>query len=309
MLQGGRPARWLGPLAIAGGVVTEVVVLHNNAGQFSWLPAVLVVGGLAASVVLALGSAVTATLRAIVLAAALGLLLLAPATWAVQTLGHATNGTFPTGGPASAGVMGGGPGGGGRRPGGGRGGGGFGGGPPAGAPGLGARAARRHAASGAPAPGCRRRAGRGSGAGARGPPGARRAATGTRRGAGGDMFGGDTQSLSAALAYAKAHGGGTVAVSSQSGAAGSLITSGASVAAIGGFSGQESQVSISWLADAVRDGRIRWVVTSGAGGGMRDGRVGSTTAMAAVAQACTPVSSVDSLYDCSQSEGALRAIA
>jgi hypothetical protein len=191
--------------------------------------------------------------------------------------------------------MGGGPGGGGPRGGAGPGGGGggFGGGPPAGAPGFGGRGG----AGAMPAPGS-----------ATAPPGA---ATGTVPGAGADggMFGGDTQSLSAALTYAKAHGGGTVAVSSQSGAAGSLITSGANVAAIGGFSGQESQVSISWLADAVRDGRIRWVVTSGGGGGMRDGRVGSTTAMAAVAQACTPVSSVDSLYDCSRSESALRAIA
>ena len=42
---------------------------------------------------------------------------------------------------------------------------------------------------------------------------------------------------------------------------------------------------------------------------MRDGRIGSTTAMAAVAKACKPVSSVDSLYDCSQSASALRAIA
>jgi 4-amino-4-deoxy-L-arabinose transferase-like glycosyltransferase len=286
VLQGGHAARLLGPLAIAGGAVSEIVVLHNNPGQFAWLPGVLVAGGLAAAVVLAMGSGIAARMRAIALAAALGLLLLAPATWAVQTLGHATNGTFPTGGPASASVMGGGPGGGGpggRGPGGGRG--AFGGGPPAGAPGIG-----------------------GTGAAPAAPGGVAAAPGGT---GGGGMFGGDTQSLSAALAYAKAHGGGTVAVSSQSGAAGSLITSGANVAAIGGFSGQESQVSISWLADAVRDGRIRWVVTSGGGGGggMRDGRIGSTTAMSAVAQACTAVSSVDSLYDCAHSEGALRAIA
>ena len=35
------------------------------------------------------------------------MLLLAPAAWAVQTLGHATSGTFPAGGPASAGFGGG----------------------------------------------------------------------------------------------------------------------------------------------------------------------------------------------------------
>jgi hypothetical protein len=59
-----------------------------------------------------------------------GLLLLAPAMWAVDTLGHPANGTFPTGGPASAQMMGGRDGDGGRPPGC-R---GFGGAPTAGAP-------------------------------------------------------------------------------------------------------------------------------------------------------------------------------
>ena len=44
--------------------------------------------------------------RAIVIAVALAALLAAPATWAAETLGHATNGTFPTGGPASASMAG-----------------------------------------------------------------------------------------------------------------------------------------------------------------------------------------------------------
>src|SRR5437764_5567158 len=38
---------------------------------------------------------------ALILSAAMFLLLLAPASWAVQTLGHPTSGTFPAGGPAS----------------------------------------------------------------------------------------------------------------------------------------------------------------------------------------------------------------
>ncbi len=282
IFRGDTAARWLAPLAIAGGVLTELVVLHNNPGQLSWLPAVLIAGGLAAALALGAG-AVAGKVRATVFAAVLGLLLLAPATWAVQTLDHATSGTFPAGGPASVamggaggggGPGGGGPGGGG--PGGGRPPGGFAGAPPAGAP---AFAPAQGGAAAAP-----------GGAG------------------GGGMFGGDTSSLNAAVTYAERHGGGTIAVSSQSGAAGSLITSGANVAAIGGFSGRESEVSVAWLADAVQDGRIRWVVTSGGGpGGMRDSRTGSTTAMSAVAAACARVSSVDSLYDCSQSASALRA--
>ena len=110
------------------------------------------------------------------------------------------------------------------------------------------------------------------------------------------MFGGDTSSVSAAVAYAQANGGGTIAVSSQSGAAGSLITSGADVAAIGGFSGRESQVSIEWLADAVKDGRIRYVLAEGADGMGNDGRIGSGEVMAAVEQVGAPTT-VDGLYD------------
>jgi 4-amino-4-deoxy-L-arabinose transferase-like glycosyltransferase len=268
--KGGRAARLLGPLAIAAGVATEIVVLHHNPGQLSWLPAVLVVGGIAASVAL-VTPAVVGRVRSTVLAAAVGLLLLAPATWALETLDHPANGTFPTGGPVAAGMAGGGPGGGPRGGPGGRGGPrpmdgrGIGNPPPAGAPSV--------------APG---------------------------RGTGGRGFRGDTTSLTAALAYATQHGGGSVAISSQSGAASSLITSGADVAAIGGFSGRESEVSVSWLADAVQDGRIRWVLTSSGGGGRADGRTGATTAMAAVETSCDAVSSVDGLYDCMQSAEALR---
>ncbi|MDX6719126.1 MAG: hypothetical protein QOJ63_1380 [Solirubrobacteraceae bacterium] len=297
VLRGDRAARVLGPLAIAGGVATEIVVLRHNPGQLTWLPGVLVVGGLAASVALVVRDP-RARVRRIALAAALGLLLLAPATWAFQTLGHPTNGTFPSGGPASAGMAGGGPGGpGGRGPGGLGGGarppgGAFGGGPPPGGAFGGGAPVGAPGAGGAP------------GAPPR-PPGM---APGTSGASGSSRpFGGDTQSLTAALRYVRQHGGGTIAVSSQSGAAGQLITSGADVAAIGGFSGRESQVSVAWLADAVDAGRIRWVVTTGGSGGMRDARIGSMTAMAAVARSCAPVSSVDGLYDCSHAAAALRA--
>jgi 4-amino-4-deoxy-L-arabinose transferase-like glycosyltransferase len=333
--RGDRAARRLAPLAIAGGVATELVVLHNNPGQLTWLPALLIGGGLVGALALAAPS-VGARLRAIALTAVLGLLLLAPATWAVQTLGHATSGTFPAGGPASiamGGPGGGRPGGGGPRGGGPRGAGGragFGPGgaaapptatgaaPSAGAPAFGPGGAAAGAMPGAPGAAASGATPAAPGAAARGATpaapgaaasGASPAAPGAAGGRG-SPFAGDTSSLAAAVSYAKAHGGGTVAVSSQSGAAGQLITSGADVAGIGGFSGRESEVSVSWLADAVRDGRIRWVLTSGAGpGGMRDARTGSTKAMAAVAQACTAVGSVDGLYDCSHSAAALRAAA
>ena len=128
----------------------------------------------------------------------MAVLLIAPASWSVQTLGHATSGTFPAGGPATTGQ--------------------FGGGPPGGG------------------------------------------------GNGGGPFAGDTSTLAEAVAYVEANGGGTIAVSSQSGAAGQLIAQGADVAAIGGFSGRESEVSVEWLAQAVADGRIRYVLTDGADG-------------------------------------------
>ena len=50
-------------------------------------------------------------LRAALLGAALAALLVAPASWAVDTLGHPTNGTFPAGGPTGSARGPGGPGG------------------------------------------------------------------------------------------------------------------------------------------------------------------------------------------------------
>jgi hypothetical protein len=107
-------------------------------------------------------------------------------------------------------------------------------------------------------------------------------------------MGNDSQTQ-AALTYVKQHGGGTIAVSSQSSAAPAIIASGAKVAGIGGFSGRESDVAVSWLAQRVRSGEIRWVLaeqSSGFGGraGMPgDTRAGSKAAMTAVSEACRKV--------------------
>ena len=104
-------------------------------------------------------------------------------------------------------------------------------------------------------------------------------------------------------------------MSSQSGAAGSIIQSGSDVAGIGGFSGRESEVTTAWLADAVRSGRVRWVLTSDSGDfGANDGRVGSSKVMAAVAQVgrkvtITSGSSTTTLYDLSGRADALAAVA
>lgn len=247
-------ARVMAPLALAAGLATELVVLHNDPGAMtSWRPVLIALSVLAA---LALVVASPPRVRYALLAAGLAALLAAPASWAIDTLGHATSGTFPAGGPQAASFGAGGP----------R---GFGG------------------AGGFPAAG----------------------------GGGGGMFGG--QSLSRVLAYVRAHGGGTLAVSSQSGAAASIIATGAHVAGIGGFSGRESEVTVAWLAREVQAGRLRWVLSDGrsARGFGGDTRAGATAALAAVARSCRAVPSPagtsvsGTLYDCRGQGGALLALA
>jgi 4-amino-4-deoxy-L-arabinose transferase-like glycosyltransferase len=247
MALGELHARVLAPLAIAAGVLSEVLVIHNGATDMQWIVPLLVVVGVVAAFVLA--SQVPRRLRIAAVSVALGALLIAPASWAFDTLGHATSSTFPAGGPQSAA---------------------FGGG---GGPGGAALGRARFAGGGPPTDG----------------------------GAGG-AFGADTSELSSALAYVNSHGGGTVAVSSQSGASASIIQSGAGVAGIGGFSGRESDVTVAWLKREISAGKIRWVLATGngfGGGGFgADSRTRSQTAMSWVQQSCKAVSSVSGLYDC-----------
>ncbi|MFL5840128.1 MAG: ArnT family glycosyltransferase, partial [Thermoleophilaceae bacterium] len=169
-------ARVFGPLAVLAGAGTEIAVLDANPGQLSWLPPLLVLALVPAAVVLASTSG--AGWRNAALATALAVLLIAPASWSVQTLGYATNGTFPAGGPASAGMGGGGPGG--ARFAGGPGAGGF----PRGT--LGAPGGLPGRATGGPPPFAGGNAG------------------------GGGRFGGNRAGLTTALRYAQQHGGGTV---------------------------------------------------------------------------------------------------
>jgi 4-amino-4-deoxy-L-arabinose transferase-like glycosyltransferase len=294
LVRAGRPMRVLAPLAVAAAVASELLVLHQLPGQFDWLKPVLIVGGVVAAAGLALQ--ISGRARAIAIAAALGLFLIAPASWAVDTLGHATNGTFPAGGPADAAL-----------------GGGFGG------PGGGRRDGRLLRFG--PGAGNRLPGGPGGGFGA--PPGAGR--LGGFGGPGGGPFGQGGQALASVARYTRGHGGGTIAVSSQSTAARQIIASGVDVAGIGGFSGRESQVSASWLADAVDAGRVRWVLADGGGrfGPGNDSRVGSRDVMTLVANTCTriPASAYGSaspsttqgttgaLYDCRGKSAALRAAA
>jgi hypothetical protein len=314
LIGGGLHARVFAPLALAGGVTSELLVLRQYPGQLTWLaPVLIAVCALAGAALIALGKP---RVRMAASGAAIVALLLAPSVWAVDTLGHATSGTFPEGGPASvataggAGTFGGFAG----RPGGTRGVQLFGtsGGPSAGGaqssgggpqgPGA-ARVAPPSGSGfvpgsnqGAPSPSGPLPAGAGARGGrSAGIPGGAGGAGFGGRGAIGAPFGND-QTTTQALAYVKHHGGGTIAVSSQSSAASAIISSDSNVAGIGGFSGRESDVSVSWLAQKVRSGSIRWVLSEGSGarsgvgpGLPGDTRAGSKAAMSAVAKACQAV--------------------
>jgi 4-amino-4-deoxy-L-arabinose transferase-like glycosyltransferase len=304
LLKGGLSARIVGPLAVIAGVATELVVLSRYPGELTWLaPLLIAVGVLAA---LALAAFAQRRVRLAALGAVLAALLVAPGAWAVDTLGHATSGTFPAGGPESAGT--GGPGGfgfglGGR--------GGFPGGRPglggAGRPGAGGvGGVQLFGSGGTSQAGSTVRQGVAPGAGGQAgaaPAGGAGFAAGGRGAGGGGGFGGGEASLTKALTYIDAHGGGTLAVASQSSAATAIIGKDANVAGIGGFSGRESDVSISWLAGEVAAGKIRWVLAAqsgtGAGGLPGDTRKGSSVAIAAAAKVCRKVTvSTSTLYDC-----------
>jgi 4-amino-4-deoxy-L-arabinose transferase-like glycosyltransferase len=306
--KGGSQARVWAPLAIVAGVACEVAVLHQYSGQLTWLVPVLIVVGAGAAVVL--GAFTGRAIRTAALSCGTAALLIAPGVWAVDTLGYTTSGTFPSGGPQSALLAGGG------GPGG-----GFGaraqgpGGVPGGVPLFGAgqgAGAPSAAGEGPPRPPGGGVAGPPVGAGGAGGglPGAGGSSTGAPSGAGlgaasgmsarlGGGVGpvgaplGNNRTVTAAIAYAKTHGGGTVAVSSQSSAASAIVSDDAAVAGIGGFSGRESDVSVAWLAGEVSRGQIRWVLTEGTGSsGPRlpgDTRAGSRKAMTAVTKVCTKV--------------------
>jgi hypothetical protein len=297
-LRGGRTARIAAPAAIVAGIITELAVLGTLSGQLSWAkPLVIVVGGLSAVL---LAVRLSPRLRAAAMAVALAALLAAPATWAAETIGHATAATFPAGGPASAQNGFGGPGGGRGSASGGRGS-GFGG--------RGSGFGGRGSGFGAPpAGGVAGSAGGGvqglftnpsstGSSGVQRPSGTGGFGGGAGFGGPGGMFGGDSTSLTAAENYAKAHGGGTIGVESQSTASAAILANDGDVAGLGGFSGRESTISPQWLAMEVQSGKLRWIVADtaahgfggGFGGAGGDSRQGSATALAIAEKVGTKV--------------------
>ncbi|MBV9607561.1 MAG: glycosyltransferase family 39 protein [Solirubrobacterales bacterium] len=302
-----RVTRIVAPLAIAAGAVTELIVLGELNGSLSWAkPLIIGVAG-ASAVILALD--LPRRVRGVVVAVVLAALLAAPATWAAETLGHATSSTFPAGGSASASM--GGPGG------------GFGGGGSAGRSGRGgfSRGAGRFAPPGAGGFTPSTSGGFSpSAAGGFAPPkagnsGSSQSGAGVAAGGPGG-FGNNTEGLTAAVRYAEQHGGGVIGVSSQSSAAAAIVSSDADVAGLGGFSGRESSVTATWLAQEVAAGRLRWVIVDGTqtGGLPGDTRTGSQAAMNIVASTCRRVTlstsgSTVTMYDCQGRAAAILAAA
>jgi 4-amino-4-deoxy-L-arabinose transferase-like glycosyltransferase len=266
-------ARIAGPALVVGGAVTELVVLSQIDGALSWTRVPVIVALVIGAPLLAVGLAPRARLA--VCAVVLAFLLAAPVTWAAETLGHATSGTFPMGGPSSASAGAGAGGGGFGR-------GGFGGAGPGGHGGTGGFPGST-APTGGGAGNAAVRGLFGSGGGMRGGsssgggPGG-----GSATGAGGGFAGGSSE-LNAAAAWAQAHGGGTVAVESQSTAASAVLAGHANVAGIGGFSGLESSVTASWISQEAKEGRIRYILAGSAeqSTAPTDGRSGSAAAIAA----------------------------
>jgi hypothetical protein len=116
------------------------------------------------------------------------------------------------------------------------------------------------------------------------------------------------------VAYAKAHGGGTIGVSSQSTAAALILSENGNIAGLGGFSGRESSVTSAWLAQEVRNGHLRWIVADQSGGPRlpADTRTGSQTAITIAEKACRAVTvqgTSTKMYDCQGRAAAILATA
>jgi hypothetical protein len=140
---------------------------------------------------------------------------------------------------------------------------------------------------------------------------------GAGSGGAGGAFGGNSATLTAAIGYAKAHGGGTIGVPSQSSAAAAIISHGTNIAGLGGFSGRESSVTAAWLASEISSGHLRWILSDSTQGRSLPGdtRTGSQTALAIVQRTCrtdtftTSGGTKVTMYDCLGRASAIQAAA
>lgn len=106
---------------------------------------------------------------------------------------------------------------------------------------------------------------------------------------------------------ANRHGGGTIAVAGQWTDTSRAIVNGENVAAIGGYSGRESEVSLHWLADMIESKRLRWFVTGNVPRKSHfDHRMGAMRVMGAITRVCKPIETQIGLYDCREQADRLR---
>jgi len=219
---------------------------------------------------------VAARAPAVALTVGLAAVLFGPAAYAIDTVGHAEQGSIPNSGPQATGGFGG--------PGG--------GGPPAGA---------RFVPGGAPPGGFVRGGGFPGGNGfPAGGGAATRGGAPTFAGGGPGGAGGANSTLTAYLERNRGSATWLVAVASANQAAPIELATGQPVLAMGGFSGSDPAMTVSKLQALVRSGELRYVLVGGGGGGP-DG--GSQAATSWVTQHGTLVSSSESgtsgLYDLS----------
>jgi hypothetical protein len=127
----------------------------------------------------------------------------------------------------------------------------------------------------------------------------------------------DTVGLEQAIDYVDRHGGGTIGVRSQQGiAAPAIIATGAHVAGLGGFSGAESEPTVSWFAHLVATGRLRWIFSTAKPHIIPGYRVGAARVLIAATNTCRVVPPAKwtgpltrrgpQLYDCRGYAGLIR---
>lgn len=273
-----RKLRLVGAIAIVAGFMTEMKILHDSA-LLNWFVPILALVGLTLSVMLIFAR--SGHVRKAVIGTALVVLLLVPAYWSVLTTGNPGDGTFPYGGPSLATlpaqppVV-----------------------PEVGRPnwfaltddGMVAQEPSKSFIGPQPRP----------------------------RILGVDLTKMEEKFrrhgapylklLPVSLELAQRYGGGTVIVSGQSGDTAQAVINGENIAAIGGFSGRESEVTLPWLADMIARKRARWFVTASVPRRQRyDDRMGAMRVMGAVTRYCTLASAEIGLYDCRHSAARLRA--
>jgi 4-amino-4-deoxy-L-arabinose transferase-like glycosyltransferase len=259
MWRAGRQTRWLAwvlPVAVIATAAWAAILLGRTPGYDTWLPPLLLVGGIGSAVVLGIAALGYTRHRLVVAGAgvvAAASLLAGPAAYSVTTVASSTTGALASAGPALvAGGLGGGPGGGAPPFG------GFGGPPGGGAFAGGARPQLPGAAGAA-----------GAGAGSAVPGGVRGAL-------------GGRETVSAGLiSYLRSHQGSAkylVAVSGSQQSAPIILASGQPVITMGGFNGSDPAPTLAQLQALVSSGQVHYVLLGGGGLGGGGGGFGGSAA-------------------------------